>query len=112
MKRSKCREFRPDHNGECLTCDEWLDAHTQAAVRAGEARTKITLRRVEGKLDELCALNADVHLECMDDGHWWLSVMRGPLVTYVNFHAKGGRIRVTVDEELLLVKKARKRVGK
>jgi hypothetical protein len=22
-----CREYRPDHNGECLTCDEPADAH-------------------------------------------------------------------------------------
>jgi hypothetical protein len=22
-----CPEFRPDHNGECLNCDEWYDAH-------------------------------------------------------------------------------------
>jgi hypothetical protein len=22
-----CRDFRPDHNGECLNCDEWADAH-------------------------------------------------------------------------------------
>jgi len=22
-----CDNFRPDHNGECLNCDEWADAH-------------------------------------------------------------------------------------
>jgi hypothetical protein len=22
-----CGEYRPDHNGECLNCDEWADAH-------------------------------------------------------------------------------------
>jgi hypothetical protein len=22
-----CHDFRPDHNGECLNCDEWADAH-------------------------------------------------------------------------------------
>lgn len=22
-----CKDFRPDHNGECLNCDEWADAH-------------------------------------------------------------------------------------
>ena len=22
-----CPEYRPDHNGECLNCDEWADAH-------------------------------------------------------------------------------------
>lgn len=31
-----CKVFRPDHNGECLTCDEWMDAHTVKAIKAGE----------------------------------------------------------------------------
>jgi hypothetical protein len=31
-----CAEFRPDHNGECLLCDEWMDAHTPEAIAAGE----------------------------------------------------------------------------
>lgn len=22
-----CRDYRPDHNGECLNCDDWADAH-------------------------------------------------------------------------------------
>lgn len=22
-----CTDFKPDHNGECLNCDEWADAH-------------------------------------------------------------------------------------
>jgi hypothetical protein len=32
-----CPVFRPDHNGECLNCDEWADAHTPEALAAGEA---------------------------------------------------------------------------
>lgn len=31
-----CPVFRPDHNGECLACDEWMDAHTPEAIAAGE----------------------------------------------------------------------------
>lgn len=23
-----CDNFQPDHNGECLNCDEWWSAHT------------------------------------------------------------------------------------
>lgn len=23
----RCYHYRPDHNGECLNCDEWADAH-------------------------------------------------------------------------------------
>ena len=22
-----CRDYRPDHNGECLNCDEWYGEH-------------------------------------------------------------------------------------
>jgi transcriptional regulator with XRE-family HTH domain len=36
--KKACPVFRPDHNGECLNCDEWADAHTNDAVRAGEAK--------------------------------------------------------------------------
>jgi hypothetical protein len=31
-----CHEYRPDHNGECLTCDEGIDAHTPEAMAAAE----------------------------------------------------------------------------
>jgi protein gp37 len=27
-----CRTFRPDHNGECLTCDEWADEHDRPGI--------------------------------------------------------------------------------
>src|SRR5262245_44298876 len=33
---SACPVFRPDHNGECLLCDGWADAHTPEALAAGE----------------------------------------------------------------------------
>lgn len=23
-----CRTFEPDHNGECLNCDDWFGSHT------------------------------------------------------------------------------------
>lgn len=35
-----CREFRPDHNGECLNCDDWIDVHSPEAIAAGERRAK------------------------------------------------------------------------
>jgi len=25
--QQRCTDFRPDHNGECLNCDDWADAH-------------------------------------------------------------------------------------
>lgn len=42
-----CTEFWPDHNGECLHCDEWLDAHTPAAVAAGEQRAARTYQQYQ-----------------------------------------------------------------
>ena len=35
---SSCRQYRPDHNGECLTCDEPYDAHSPEAIAEGERR--------------------------------------------------------------------------
>lgn len=37
LDAARCREYRPDHNGECLNCDEWCDAHDAEAIAAGEA---------------------------------------------------------------------------
>ena len=31
-----CPRYQPDHNGECVLCDEWMDAHSAAAIEAGE----------------------------------------------------------------------------
>lgn len=33
-----CAVFRPDHNGECLNCDDWIDAHSAEAIKAGETK--------------------------------------------------------------------------
>jgi hypothetical protein len=30
-----CWLFQPDHNGECLLCDEWADAHSREAIERG-----------------------------------------------------------------------------
>lgn len=38
---TKCCEFRPDHNGECLSCDEWADAHDAEALERGEIRARL-----------------------------------------------------------------------
>jgi len=32
-----CPVFQPDHNGECLNCDNWSAEHTPEAIAAGEA---------------------------------------------------------------------------
>jgi hypothetical protein len=36
VELSPCRIYRPDHNGECLNCDEPLDGHTIEAVEAAD----------------------------------------------------------------------------
>ena len=35
---TSCAEFWPDHNGECLNCDEWIAEHSAAAIEAGVRR--------------------------------------------------------------------------
>lgn len=36
--RPPCLDYRPDHNGECLNCDEWADVHPLEQLRLAEAR--------------------------------------------------------------------------
>ena len=48
-RKSDCQVYRPDHNGECLTCDEWADAHTPEALAAGEALAQRTHGPVSGR---------------------------------------------------------------
>lgn len=51
-----------------------------------------------GRLDEIVARKADVHLEQMDSGFWWMGLEVGGRRFHVNFVSAKG-IRVTVDEE-------------
>jgi hypothetical protein len=51
-----------------------------------------------GRLDEIVARKADVHLEQMDSGLWWMGLEVGGRRFHVNFVSAKG-IRVTVDEE-------------
>jgi hypothetical protein len=53
-----------------------------------------------GKLDEIVARGADVHLEQMDSGFWWLGLEVEGRRFHVNFVSAKG-IRVTVNEEEL-----------
>lgn len=38
-----CPEFRPDHNGECLNCDAWYDAHDAATTYCNEKGESVSL---------------------------------------------------------------------
>ena len=66
-----CPEFRPDHNGECLNCDEWRDAHTPEAIAAGKVRSGANCWWCHEPLaltDDVVALNGGndaIHRECL-----------------------------------------------
>lgn len=32
----------------------------------------------DGTIDEIVVQNCDVHIEQMDDGHWWIGISAGP----------------------------------
>ncbi len=78
------------------------DAHQAAALsaagfgvvadaKAPEVRYA-TLTSGETELDEVVARNASVHLEAMDDNHWWLLVESGGETVHVNFYTKRAKI--------------------
>ena len=47
---SDCPVFRPDHNGECLLCDEWADAHSPDAIALGkQLEAQMTARLTEDR---------------------------------------------------------------
>lgn len=52
----KCRDYRPDHNGECLNCDEPYDLHVHGftkgdprAVAAGKKGGAVSAQRRQQK---------------------------------------------------------------
>ena len=51
-----------------------------------------------GRLDEIVARKADVHLEQMDSGFWWMGLEVGGRRFHVNFVSAKG-IKVTIDED-------------
>ena len=59
---------------------------SQAAVRIGD----------DGALDELVATNAEVHLEQLDKGYWFLYVRAGNVEHRVWLHSKK-RIRANTE---------------
>ena len=97
----------------CTGCPEWfgseyaLDdgtfpAHQAAALstagfgpvretQAPEVRY-VELTNGETELDEVVARDAYVHLEAMDDNHWWLLVTSGGKSVHVNFYTKRAKI--------------------
>jgi hypothetical protein len=38
-----CLNFRPDHNGECLECDDWWDEHDPAGTYCSQAGESMSL---------------------------------------------------------------------
>jgi hypothetical protein len=108
-------ESNPDHIGRCVcgytadpmnvSWDEHLEAALSAAgfglvadAKAPEVRYA-TLTTGETELDEVVARNASVHLEAMDDNHWWLLVESGGKSVHVNFYTKRAKISGHAEED-------------
>jgi len=47
-----CDDYRPDHNGECLNCDEWADEHAEV-LRAEIAQAHAQLQWIGECLEGL-----------------------------------------------------------
>jgi hypothetical protein len=78
MISNDCPRYRPDHNGECLNCDEWADAHSQAALKDlalvtnDDLLSEAQYRLRDGHNDHLSAaiakarncLNTPIRMDC------------------------------------------------
>jgi hypothetical protein len=53
----------------------------------------------ENVLDEVVAQNASVHLEAMDDNHWWLGITAGGTTVHVNLYTKRAKIIAHAEVE-------------
>lgn len=53
----------------------------------------------DGTVDEVVAKNVGLHVEQMDNGHWWMSIdgKQGRRMA-LNFIREGTRIRLTVED--------------
>jgi hypothetical protein len=51
-----------------------------------------------GRLDEIVARGANIHLEQMDSNYWWMGLQIAGHYFHVRFSSAKG-IRVTVDED-------------
>jgi hypothetical protein len=56
-----------------------------------------TLINGETELDEVVASNAYVHLEVMDDNHWWMKISAADTEVDVNLYTKRAKITATED---------------
>lgn len=53
----------------------------------------------KSELDEIVASNASIHLEQMDDNHWWMSIRTGSEEIHVNLCTKRAPITGYVEEQ-------------
>lgn len=53
-------------------------------------------RNDDGSLDEIAAPSATIHLERLDDNHWWLRIEQDGRLYHVNFTARRAKIAATV----------------
>lgn len=69
-----------------------------AAGRTPEVRYA-TLVNGETELDEVVARGASVHLEAMEDNHWWLAIEAGGQRWVVNLYTKRAKITAVAELE-------------
>ena len=70
-------------------------------ITEAEKHEPIEIRNhASGRLDEIVAHNANVHLEQMDNNYWWMGLEVAGRYFHVRFICAKS-IRVTVDEDTL-----------
>ena len=67
-------------------------------AKAPEVRY-VELDSGESVFDEVVAQNAYVHLEAMDDNHWWMIITSGGESVRINLYTKRAKIIADVDVE-------------
>jgi hypothetical protein len=60
-------------------------------------RTLEVRRDEDGYLDEVVATGADIHIECMDDNCWWMSIRTGDREVHVTFTTARAVINARCD---------------
>ena len=53
-------------------------------------------RNEDGSPDEIVVHNVNVHIEQMDDGHWWMGIYKDDRVMLLDFYSKK-KIRLRID---------------
>ncbi len=91
---AKLGHSHPAHQAAALAAAGFGPLH----VRAPEVRC-VDLATGEKVLDEVVASNAMVHLEVMDDNHWWMAITAAGKRVDVNLYTKRAKITAVAEVE-------------